>query len=133
MKGARPMAKEYSSAVCRRLADVAEAQRLHRPGRLTRHEAGDRLDLDLTGVAPVWRARACFEVERYVGGGFAGQVYRARVVRIEAKKTPGVVSPQGPKGAPQKRHRESFSRPVARFAGPLAGRAWGCKSPAEGI
>jgi hypothetical protein len=31
------------------------------------------------------------------------------VLRTEAKKTPGVVSPKGPEGAAQKRHLVSFS------------------------
>ena len=38
---------------------------------------------------------------------------RAHSAAQRAKKTPGVVSPQGPKGALQKRLRESFSRPRA--------------------
>ena len=90
------MARQYSSEVCRRLADVAEAQDLHRPRRVTRHEAGDTLELDLTGVAPAWRARVSFQIERYVGGGFAGQVYRARVVGIAeeaAALAPGGAGP----------------------------------------
>ncbi len=77
------MAKAYSSEVCRQLAAVADAADLLRPRRITRHEVGDLLELDLTGVAPAWKARAAFELEAYVGGGFAGQVYRARLVRFE--------------------------------------------------
>jgi len=77
------VAKAYSSEVCRELAAVADGADLLRPRRLTRHEAGDVLELDLTGVAPAWKARAAFELEAYVGGGFAGQVYRARLVRFE--------------------------------------------------
>jgi len=77
------MSKAYSSDVCHRLAEMADGARLLRPRRLTRHETGDVLEFDLTGVAPAWRARAAFEVERYVGGGFAGQVYRARLVRLD--------------------------------------------------
>jgi len=85
--GATGMSKAYSSEACRQLADMADDARLLRPRRLTRHEAGDGLELDLTGVAPVWRVRAAFEVERYVGGGFAGQVYRARLVRLDWPET----------------------------------------------
>jgi phosphatidylglycerophosphatase A len=76
-------AKAYSSEVCRRLAGVAEEAQLLRPRKVARHEAGDRLSLDLEGVAPAWRGRATFEILGYVGGGFAGQVYRARVVEVE--------------------------------------------------
>ncbi len=81
------MAKTYSSEVCHRLAEMADSARLLRPRRLTRHEAGDVLEVDLTGVAPAWRARAVFEVDAYVGGGFAGQVYRARLVRLDPPET----------------------------------------------
>ena len=77
------MAKAYSSEMCHRLAALADAAGLLRPRRITRHEAGEVVELDLTGVAPAWRGRAAFEIERYVGGGFAGQVYRARLVRLD--------------------------------------------------
>jgi len=63
---------------------MADEAGLLRPRRITRHEVGDVLELDLAGVAPAWKARAAFEVERYVGGGFAGQVYRARLLRLES-------------------------------------------------
>jgi len=65
------------------LAAVADGAHLLRPRRVTRHEVGDVLELDLTGVAPAWKAKAAFELETYVGGGFAGQVYRARLLRFE--------------------------------------------------
>jgi len=81
------MSTAYSSDVCHRLAEMAGRERLLRPRRITRHEAGEVLELDLTGVAPAWRGRAAFELERYVGGGFAGQVYRARLVRLDWPET----------------------------------------------
>jgi len=77
------MAKAYSSDVCHELAGLADAARLLRPRRITRHEAGEVLELDLTGVVPAWRVRAAFQLERYVGGGFAGQVYQARLARLD--------------------------------------------------
>jgi phosphatidylglycerophosphatase A len=77
------MAEEYSSETCRRLAAIADGQDIVRPRRVRRHEAGETLELDLTGVAPPWRARGRFELEKYVGGGFAGQVYRARLTALE--------------------------------------------------
>ncbi len=78
------MSTDYSSELCRRLADVAEAQDLLRARRVTRHEAGEEVELALTGVAPAWKARARFALEKYVGGGFAGQVYRARALEVRA-------------------------------------------------
>ncbi len=76
------MAKAYSTEVCHRLAEMADAARLLRPRRITRHEAGEVLELDLTGVSPAWRARAAFGIERDVGGGFAGQGDPARLARV---------------------------------------------------
>jgi len=83
----RNVAKEYSSQVCRRLAAMVDEARLLRPRRVTRHEAGDLVEFEVTGVAPAWRAGVTFEIERYVGGGFAGQVYRARLVGIAGDAT----------------------------------------------
>ena len=77
------MSTDYSTELCHRLAETAAGERLLRPRRITRHEAGEVLEFDLTGVAPAWRARGAFELEKYVGGGFAGQVYRARLVRLD--------------------------------------------------
>ncbi len=77
------MAHDYSSETCRRLAAIADGQDILRPRRVARHEAGETLELDLTGVAPPWRVRARFELEKYIGGGFAGQVYRARLAGLE--------------------------------------------------
>ncbi len=78
------MSDAYSSEVCLRLASEADDQGLHRPRRITRYEPGRRLTLPLTGVAPVWKCRATFELEAYVGGGFAGQVYRARLESFDS-------------------------------------------------
>ena len=88
-------AKAYSSEVCRRLAAVADESHLLRPRRIVRHEVGDLLALDLEGVAPAWRGRATFEILGYVGGGFAGQVYRARVVDVEGDAPAKAALPAG--------------------------------------
>ncbi len=60
----------------------AEDPSLLVPPRVDRHEPGDRLTWEITGVEPAVRASAVFEVERFVGGGFAGQVYRMRLVSL---------------------------------------------------
>jgi hypothetical protein len=41
-----------------------------------RYEDGDRLDLDFTTVWPEVEGTGRFLIEKFVGGGFAGQVYR---------------------------------------------------------
>ncbi len=66
----------------------------YRPGR---HDPGDVLEYDLRGVANGWEGRATLEVERFVGGGFAGQVYRVRLLgftptaALSADVPPGLV------------------------------------------
>jgi len=61
---------------------------LVRPYRPARYETGDALDLAVTGVHPPNRGRAIAVVERFVGGGFAGQVYRVRLRAIEPAAEP---------------------------------------------
>ncbi|MBN1557912.1 MAG: hypothetical protein JW951_07180, partial [Lentisphaerae bacterium] len=51
--------------------------------RPERYEAGDVLDVPLTTVWPERDGRARFRIERYAGGGFAGQVYRAVLEALE--------------------------------------------------
>ncbi len=56
--------------------------------RVRRYEAGQVLDYDVRGVWPERRARVRLEVERHVGGGYAGQVYRVRIADIDAPEGP---------------------------------------------
>ncbi len=75
-------------ALRRELRRHFEACDLLRPLRIGRYEAGETLDLDVTGVVPARAARVRARVERFVGGGFAGQVYRVRIERIDAEDGP---------------------------------------------
>jgi hypothetical protein len=56
--------------------------------RRSRYDPGDRLEYAVTGVVPANTGRMAVEVERFVGGGFAGQVYRVRLLEIEADEGP---------------------------------------------
>ncbi len=78
------MAKGYSVEVCRELTDVIHAANLHRPMRITRYDAGQELVYDVTDVAGTGHGRVRLVVEAFVGGGFAGQVYRVKILDIEA-------------------------------------------------
>ena len=55
---------------------------LRRPARRDLHDIGDQLEYDITGVHPAVDGHMTVEVERLVGGGFAGQVYRVRLVEL---------------------------------------------------
>ncbi|MFU8779661.1 MAG: hypothetical protein ACNA71_01390 [Kiritimatiellia bacterium] len=68
----------YSVALVNGLYARIRGFGLHVPFRVDRYESGTVLDLDLTTAWPEARCRASFLVEKFVGGGFAGQVYRCR-------------------------------------------------------
>jgi hypothetical protein len=54
--------------------------RLHRPFQVDRYDAGDELHYEVTPVtANSAPCRVKLAVESFVGGGFAGQVYKVRV------------------------------------------------------
>ena len=58
-------------------------QKVLRPIRAGRYEPEDVLEYEVRGVIPEGRARARLEVEKYVGGGYAGQVYRVKLLTLE--------------------------------------------------
>jgi len=76
------MAAEYSVEVCRQLQDAIRAARLHRPMRITRYDAGQELVYDVTEVGRTGKGQVRLLVEKFVGGGFAGQVYKVRVTDV---------------------------------------------------
>jgi len=77
------MSKEYSVEVCRQLEAEFHAVRLHRPMRISRYDAGTELTYDVSGVERAETVKVHLIVEKFVGGGFAGQVYRVKVTGIE--------------------------------------------------
>ena len=78
------MGTEYSVETCRRLGGLFREARLERPMRIERYDAGDELTYQVTGVAPAVKATVRVVVEKFIGGGYAGQVYRVRLAGIEA-------------------------------------------------
>jgi len=72
----------------RELEQQFAACELVRPFRRKRYDPGERLELSITGVVPAHTGRVVAEVERFVGGGFAGQVYRVRLREINADEGP---------------------------------------------
>jgi hypothetical protein len=61
---------------------------LHRPMRIERYEAGTELEYEVTGVAPAASGRVRLVIDKFVGGGFAGQVYRVKILGIESPNEP---------------------------------------------
>jgi len=76
---------EYSIEVCKELEDKFAAVGLHRPMRITRYEPGAELAYDVTSVAGGVKAGVTLKIEKFVGGGFAGQVYQVRIQDIQAE------------------------------------------------
>ncbi len=77
------MAKEYSPEVCKVLQSKFESMDLHRAMRISRYEPGTELAYDITDVESAEAASVHLRVERFVGGGFAGQVYKVKVESID--------------------------------------------------
>ena len=78
------MAVGYSQETITKLQDICRKGELSRPTRIDRYESGSELTFQVTGVEPDWRANISLVVEKFVGGGFAGQVYRVVVLEVTA-------------------------------------------------
>ncbi len=77
------MAESSSAEIILRLEQKFRDQDLERPQCIRRYEPGAVLEYELRGVFPPAKAKARFEIEKFVGGGFAGQVYKARLLALE--------------------------------------------------
>jgi hypothetical protein len=75
---------EDTVEVYRLLEAEFQSMALHRPMRFERYEAGTELEYMVTGVDDAKQARVRLKIEKFVGGGFAGQVYRVRVLEIDS-------------------------------------------------
>lgn len=76
------------TAVRQELEQLFDECELVRPFRRASHDPGQRISYDITGVTPANVGRMVVDVERAVGGGFAGQVYRVRLVSVDADDGP---------------------------------------------
>ncbi len=77
---------EYSVRTCQELEDAFRNQKILRPLRMQRYDPGTELTFDIKGVVPAIKGQLKLKVERFVGGGFAGQVYKVKALEVE---TPG--------------------------------------------
>jgi len=82
------MTEEYSVAIIEKLHTMFRRARLHRPMRVTRYDAGSELEYDMQEVVGSKKGRVKLVVEKFIGGGFAGQVYRVKVAAINAPDGP---------------------------------------------
>jgi hypothetical protein len=77
------MAVAYSTGAVRQLEQKFFSQNIFRPFRIHRYETGTTLDYKVQGVIPDGRAGIKLEIEKFVGGGYAGQVYKVKLLDIE--------------------------------------------------
>ncbi len=78
------MTKEYSIEVCKKLENGFREAKLHRPMRIIRYDEGTKLTYDVVDIARANTARVQLLIEKFIGGGFAGQVYKVKVLEIQA-------------------------------------------------
>lgn len=76
------MTIDYSVQTIRLLEAVFQRQKIIRPMRIHRYDPGSKLTYKIRGVVPARVAQAKLEVEKFVGGGYAGQVYRVKLLDI---------------------------------------------------
>ena len=78
------MDADYSLEIQKQLKDGVRQADLHRPVRVGLYETGTELLYDVTGVAEADTGTVRLVIEKFIGGGFAGQVYRVRVLDLRS-------------------------------------------------
>ncbi|UCH85372.1 MAG: hypothetical protein JSW50_06715, partial [Candidatus Latescibacterota bacterium] len=93
LTGRRPISMDidYSVDIQSQLEEKLLGTRLHRPVRLDHYETGTELTYEVTGVPNARTASVHLVVDKFVGGGFAGQVYRVKVLDIQSDAGPTAV------------------------------------------
>ncbi|NIO48788.1 MAG: hypothetical protein GTN73_05030 [Candidatus Aminicenantes bacterium] len=82
------MGIEYSIKACQMLGEHFRSQKIFRPQFIKRYDPGAELSYEIKGVAPARTGRIKLEVEKFVGGGYAGQVYKVKALSVEAPEGP---------------------------------------------
>ncbi len=76
------MTTEYSVEITKKLEAEFGRAELHRPMRVECYDVGDELLYDVNEVAGENKGQVRLVVEKFVGGGFAGQVYQIKILDI---------------------------------------------------
>ncbi len=80
--------KEASGSldVYQQLEQISKDSNILKKYHPSRYDVGQRLEYKIKGVHPAHEGRAVMEIEKFVGGGFAGQVYRVRLVELDMQE-----------------------------------------------
>jgi hypothetical protein len=82
------MTEEYSIEVYKNLETEFKQLGLQRPMCFGRYEIGTELAYDVTTVGSAQKATVHLTIKKFVGGGFAGQVYQVEITDIESATGP---------------------------------------------
>ena len=82
------MTEEYSIEIYRNLEKEFNQLGLHRPMQMERYEVGTELSYEIITVDSAVEANVHLEIKKFVGGGFAGQVYQVEVTDIDSDAGP---------------------------------------------
>ncbi|HYA14974.1 MAG TPA: hypothetical protein VEF33_11600 [Syntrophales bacterium] len=85
------MGKDYSIEMYKTLESEYRQLGLHRPLPVKSYCAGDIVEYDASAVAPGasdTTSRIRLQIEKFIGGGFAGQVYKIKILSIEPDALP---------------------------------------------
>ncbi|MBL7082243.1 MAG: hypothetical protein ISS41_01275 [Candidatus Aminicenantes bacterium] len=82
------MGVEYSIKTCRELEKAFRTYKIFRPFRFRRYDPGTELSYKIKGVLPSRIGRLKLKVEKFVGGGYAGQVYKVKALDLEIPNGP---------------------------------------------
>jgi len=79
--------------MCKALENEYNTLGLQRPLAVKRYDVGDVVEYDASAVAPDAPDKTShirIQIQQFVGGGFAGQVYKVKVLSIEPDTLPGL-------------------------------------------
>lgn len=85
------MAQNYSLNTIENLTQRFSQAQLHRPMRVNHYDPGTELAFEVTSIESSDIIRLSFLIEKFVGGGYAGQVYKIKVTQIEGDAPDGLV------------------------------------------
>ena len=77
------MATKYSIETCKQLEAAFRKADLHRPMRIGHYDSGTELDYEITFIDSADTAIVSVLIEKFVGGGFAGQVYKVVLTNLQ--------------------------------------------------
>ena len=87
--------KKYSKELCRELTRTVKDSGVSIPYRPKRYDAGELLDIKFTMAWPEVPGSGRFRIEKFVGGGFAGQVYRCVLESVDSHANIHPLKPGG--------------------------------------